>query len=249
MEIITSAENSLVKKINRLKQKKYRDEYGEFFIEGFRNVCDAAEACPDSVKNIVLSERAFRDYGERFTKMRICVFSDALFDKISETGSAQGVLSINSKREYVFPSGDRCVVLDRVRDPGNVGTVIRTAAACGYSVVVNNCADIYSPKVVRSTMSAILKCEIGADISAEKLKAGGYGLMIADMGGENVFSSACDLHGKKYAIVVGNEAEGVSEEFRSAADRVLALPQDGVESLNAAVAASVMMYVLRFQNN
>lgn len=242
MEIITSIDNKLIKRLNKLKQKKYRDIEREFYIEGYKNVLDTYSAAKKSVKEIVLSESAFKKYGEAFENA--VVISDTLFSKISDTDCAQGVISINAAPEFDFPKTDRIVLLDRVRDPGNVGTILRTACAAGYGAVLNNCADILSPKVTRSSMSAILKCEIGLDIPVIELKNRGFELISADMGGDNVFSAVKPKN--KYCIVIGNEADGVDGEIKRASDRILSIPQDGIESLNAAVAAGIMMYALRY---
>ncbi len=246
MEIITSSDNKTVKRFARLKQKKYRDEYGEFFVEGYRNALDTCAAHPDSVRAVLIAESKHSEICERFSAFPITVLSDALFDKISETESSQGVISVHAAPPSVFPSG-RCVLLDRVRDPGNVGTVLRTAVALGYDVVANNCADVYSPKVTRSGMSAILKCNIGLDIPVSELKARGFEIIAADMRGQSVTSA--DPPRDKFCIVIGNEANGISEEIRALADRTVSVPQRGIESLNAAVAAGILMYALSMTQN
>lgn len=247
MEIITSISNRIFKHITKLKQKKYRDESGEFYIEGIRNVFDTFSAHPESVRTIVFGESAYAEHGERFAESscEICVMTDALIKKLSDTENSQGVISVNRKPQYVFPTGNRCLLLDRVRDPGNVGTILRTAVACGYSVVLNDCADVYSPKVIRSGMSALLKCELGADIPHTELKNNGYELIAADMGGEDLFDTA--MPRGKYCIVIGNEANGVSKDILSDCDRVISIPQSNIESLNAAVAAGIMMYTMRYK--
>lgn len=246
MEVIKSADNRTVKHISKLKDKKYRDEYNEFFAEGYKNVLDTVSARPELVKNVVLSESAYSEFGEKFCDFNTVVIADNVFDKITDTKTCQGVLCVMQKPKSVQPNADCCILLDRVRDPGNVGTILRTAVACGYDVVANNCADVYSPKVIRSAMSAVVKCNIGIDISVDDIKNMGYTLIVADMHGDNVFKSNC---GGKYCIVVGNEAEGVSEDIKSKADKLLALPQSNMESLNAAVAAAVMMFVLKYGQN
>ncbi|MDE6200863.1 MAG: RNA methyltransferase [Clostridiales bacterium] len=246
MEIIKSADNRTVKHISKLKDKKYRDEYNEFFAEGYKNVLDTVTARPELVKSVVLSESSYADCGEKFCDFNTVVIADNVFDKITDTKTCQGVLCVMQKPKSVLPKSDCCIMLDRVRDPGNVGTILRTAVACGYDVMANNCADVYSPKVIRSAMSAAVKCNIGVDISVDDIKKSGYSLIVADMHGENVFKSNC---GGKYCIVVGNEAEGVSDEIKAQADKLLALPQSNMESLNAAVAAAVMMFVLKFGQN
>ncbi len=246
MEIIRSADNKTVKHINKLKIKKYRDEFYEFFVEGYKNVLDTCSAAPETVGLVALSESAYGSYGEKFTDYKCLVIDDKVFEKLSETSSSQGILSVHKKPNYAFPSSDRCILLDRVRDPGNVGTILRTAVACDYDVVLNNCADVFSPKVVRSAMSAVVKCRIGADIEPMELKKAGYQLIVADMLGQNVFGSK---HRDKYCIVIGNEAGGVSPDIVKTADLLLSVPQNNIESLNAAVAAAVMMFGLRYANN
>lgn len=241
MEVITSASNALVKRINKLKQKKYRDECGEFIVEGYRNVRDTALDAPQSVRAVVLGESAYALRGEEFSAFPITVVSDSIIEKLSEADSSQGVISINAKKPSQFPQKP-CVYLDRVRDPGNVGTILRTAVAAGYDAVLFDCCDVYSPKVVRSAMSAVLKCSVGIDITIAELKKAGYEIIVADMGGENVFETA--RPSGKYCIVIGNEASGVSEEIVNVADRVLSIPQSGVESLNASVAAGIMMFTI-----
>ncbi len=243
MEVIRSSDNKFVKHVVKLKLKKYRDEYGEYFTEGYKNVLDGCTARPDRVKRVVMSESAYAEFGEKFTTFDTVAVADAIFEKISETQNSQGIISVNSIGPSQFPSADRCVLLDRVRDPGNVGTILRTAVACGYDVIVNDCADIYSPKVARSAMSALTKCRVGADISVADIKAAGYELIVADMRGDNVFGAA---HGKKYCVVIGNEGQGVSAEIVAAADRLLAVPQNDIESLNASVAAGIMMFALKY---
>lgn len=245
MDIIRSWDNKTVKHTAKLKQKKYRDEYGEFFVEGYKNALDTCNARPELVKYVLVSESAYKksEIMGAFSPFDVTVISNAVFARLSETESAQGVMSVNGKPPATFPSSDRCILLDRVRDPGNVGTILRTAVACDYDVVTNNCADIYSPKVTRSAMSAIIKCRIGENISPGDLKKAGYELLVADMHGDNVFDAARPT---KYCVVIGNEAEGVSEDIKAEADRLLAVPQSNMESLNAAVAAAVMMFGLRY---
>lgn len=246
MEVIKSADNRTVKHISKLKDKKYRDEFSEFFAEGYKNVLDTVAARPELVKSVVLSESAYSECGEKFGDFNTVVIADNVFDKITDTKTCQGVLCVMEKPKSVTPKADCCILLDRVRDPGNVGTILRTAVACGYDVVLNNCADVYSPKVIRSAMSAAVKCNIGVDISVYDIKKLGYSLIVADMHGDNVFKAE---NSGKYCIVVGNEAEGVSADIKTKADKLLALPQSNMESLNAAVAAAVMMFVLKYGKN
>ncbi len=241
MEVVTSLSNALVKRVNKLKQKKYRAEYGEFLVEGYRNVKDTAYFAPESVVGVILGERAQLRYGGEFSELPTTVVSDSVMEKLSDADSSQGVISINKIKNSEFPNRN-CVFLDRVRDPGNVGTILRTAVAAGYDVVLDDCCDVYSPKVVRAAMSAVLKCRIGENIELSEIKAAGYTVIVADMDGGDVFSSKHP--NGKYCIVIGNEANGVCDSVLSLADEILSVPQEGVESLNAAVAAGVMMFAL-----
>lgn len=243
METIRSSDNKYVKHIAKLKLKKYRDEYGEYFVEGYKNVLDSCSACPEHVKRVVLSESGYAAFGDKFTEFDTVVLADGVFSKFAETQSDQGIISVNAVKPSLFPAADACILLDRVRDPGNVGTILRTAVACGYDVIVNDCADVYSPKVVRSAMSALAKCRIGTDIAVADVKAAGYELIVADMHGENAFGAT---RANKYCVVIGNEGQGVSADIVKAADRLLALPQNDMESLNASVAAGVMMFALKY---
>ena len=244
MEIISSLNNALVKRINKLKIKKYRDEYGEFFAEGYKNVLDSVAARRDLLKSVVLSERAYGEFGQDFADCPITVVTEQVYGKITDTEGAQGVLAVFSCPKNVFDGSNaqNLVLLDRIRDPGNVGTILRTCCAFGYGVVLNNCCDPYSPKVVRSAMSAVLKCDIFVDISADNIISNGYELIAADMNGEML--DAIVKPDGKFCIVVGNEADGVSGEIINKCSRTVRIPQKNIESLNAAIAAAIVMYAL-----
>ncbi len=242
MEIISSLSNALIKRINKLKIKKYRDESGEFFAEGYKNVLDSIEARRDLLKTVVLSERAYKDFGNSFESCPITVVTEQVYGKITDTDGAQGVLAVFDKPKNSFPSDKNIVLLDRVRDPGNVGTILRTCCAFGYGAVLNGCCDPFSPKVVRSAMSAALKCNIGIDSDIDELISNGYELIAADMSGEAL--DAAQKPKNRFCIVVGNEADGVSDEIMRKCSRSVRIPQKNIESLNAAVAAAVIMYAL-----
>lgn len=242
MEVIRSAQNALVKRIVKLKQKKYRDEYSQFFTEGYRNVADTCAARPKSVVAVVFDERGYAEHGGEFADFPAHVVDSAVFAKMSDTESSQGVLSVNAIPPSAPPTDGAIVLLDRVRDPGNVGTILRSCCAFGYGAALIGCADVYSPKVVRSAMSAVLKCNISVDVAAEEIKAAGYELICADMDGESVVSAK--KPSGRYCIVIGNEADGVSADIKRLCDRTVCVPQRNIESLNAGVAASILMYAL-----
>ena len=242
MEVICSAQNGVVKRIAKLKQKKYRDELSMFFTEGYRNVSDTCAARPKDVVAVVFDERAYAARGGEFADFDTYVVDNAVFAKLTDTESSQGVLCINRLPESKPPTDGAIVLLDRVRDPGNVGTILRSCCAFGYGAVLCGCADVYSPKVVRSAMSAVLKCNISTDVTAADVKAAGYELICADMDGESVISAQKPRG--KYCIVIGNEADGVDDGIKKLCDRTVSVPQRNIESLNAGVAAGILMFAL-----
>lgn len=246
MEFIKSTQNALVKRISSLKDGKFRRENGLFVAEGVRIVSDG------DLPTYLFVDKAHEDFGLRYENLtKVYEVSDEVMAKLSDTKTPQGVLAVYPIPDVTLNEmvGDRAIVLDGVVDPGNVGTIVRTAVACGYlDVYLINCADVYSPKVVRSTMSAIFKARLNV-VTYEELdrvlttrKAKLYAL---DMGGESVFES--DIH-LPYALLVGSEAHGISEWAKNNSDGILSLPMEGgIESLNAGVSASTMMYVTRYK--
>ncbi len=244
--IITSLENSIVKSIGKLKDKKYRDESGKYLIEGYRSVKDSLPYLEEY--SLILSESAVEKFGNEFEKFT--VVSDIIIKKISDTPQTQGVLCI-AKKPYNAPKflHTYALFLDRIRDPGNMGTIIRTALATGFTdIYCCDCVDVYNPKVVRSAMSAVSRVKIFDvdELFVDKLKTNGYKLVCADMDGESIFTS--DFSNQKIALVIGNEANGVSDYLREISDKIISLPMEETESLNAGVCASIMMYQIKYCN-
>lgn len=173
--------------------------------------------------------------------------SDAVFRHLSDEKTPQGILcrARIPVRPLAPPEGN-CLLLDGVADPGNLGTILRTANAAGYDEVylTQDCADPYSPKSVRASMSGVFFTKIYRAERGEILSVlSGIPILIADMGGANVFSC---VPPKQFALAIGNEANGISSEVKNAASRVIKIPmRDTQESLNAAISAGVIMYVLQ----
>lgn len=241
--MITSLDNNLIKKITKLSKKKYRDEYNSFIIEGYRSVKDSLMLL--EIEKVVLSETAQLKYGYEFENYEIV--SDNVFAKISETENSQGVLAIALKKNTQNHYSDYCLFLDRVRDPGNFGTILRTAVACGFNTIYcNDCVDAYNPKVVRSSMSAIAKLDlININESIlDDLKAKGYLIVCADMNGKDIFNNTIQF--EKVCLIAGNEANGVSDLVVSKTDEIVSLPMENIESLNVSVATAVIMYQLKY---
>lgn len=241
--VISSKDNKTVKLVHKLSSKKFRDETGLFVVEGLRAVKDVAAFAPQLIEQIFVSEERQADFPEA------AVVRADIFARMTETVNGQGILAVVKKPTPVPPSGDRVLILDGIRDPGNLGTLIRTACAAGYGdVVLRNCADPYGGKVVRSTMSAVVKVcltEIADTSLIDELKTRGYAVFGADMGGKSVFDGKFSAN--KYAVVIGGEADGITNEVKEMCDEMLSLPMDGdIESLNAAVSGAIMMYILKY---
>ena len=240
--IYSSKQNALIKKIASLKDKKGRREHGLYIVEGVKMVSEAIKYGQD-IDCIVISERC--DFVAPGSVETITV-TEQVFSYLTGEVTPQGVLAVIKipENSLTTPSGN-AIILDGLQDPGNMGTIIRTASACGYSdIYLLSCVDAYSPKAVRASMSGIYfvnihKCEV------ENLKAllSGFEIIVADFGGKNLFEYTPS---GSYAIVIGNEGNGVSDEVKSLADTVLTIPMDSkIESLNASVACALMMYNLK----
>lgn len=263
-KVITSFSNRAIKEIRSLQTAKNREESGLFLIEGERFVEEALE-CEAGVRTVLFSEsflaNPFKDgfvqnVRELQEKMKydILITSQCLFETISKTETPQGVIAVASASVHTLGWAElaghkHVVVLDRIQDPGNMGTIIRTADAFGFGAVImiKGCVDIYNPKVLRSTMGSIFHVKLitagDAGECVKLLKESEFITIAADAEGEyDCFGNFADWS-KPKAIIIGNEANGVSDEFMNLCDFKVRIPMPGrAESLNAAVAASVLMY-------
>ena len=238
---ITSKENSSIKRAVKLLNKKHRDNLGLFLVEGLRAVQDIISSRKDLVEEVFVTQEK---RGFPFATAVVC---DKVFKLLCETENAQGVVAV-IKKPVMAAKNCRSLFLDRVRDPGNLGTLIRTAAAVGFEdVYLFDSADAYSGKVVRSTMAAMIKVNLlNADTNTLfSLKNNGYTVVCADISGKNAYSYKQDS--EKICLVIGNEANGISSGIKEICDVCLSLPMiNGVESLNAAVSGSILMYNLKY---
>ena len=246
METLTSLKNPKVASWRSLKDKKGREEQNAFLVEGVRMVREAL-ASSFTVRTVLLRE----DYEPDFPipeNIPVFLLSDPVFRSVCDTKTPQGiaaVLSLQAKEA----SGARLLALDGVQDPGNVGTIIRTADAAGFDGVLfsPDCADLFSPKVLRSTMGSIFRLGFSFPASLpdalEQLKSEGYSVLSSQLDGAPFYDRK-DVS-SSFVLVIGNEGNGVSDPVKAAATHRLRLPmRGGAESLNAAVAAGIMMYDL-----
>ena len=245
MEIITSAKNPRVAAWRALKDKKGRDALDAFLVEGPKMVKEALSSS-FSVQAVLLEEGcAFPDLTADIPAV---LLSSQLFRSVCDTKTPQGVAAVLSRRVRPL-SGSRFLALDTVQDPGNVGTIIRTADAAGFDGILlgPDCADLFSPKVLRATMGSIFRMSFAfpADLPAalKDLREQGFSVLSSQLDGDpfydrkNIASS--------FVLIIGNEGNGVSSPVKAEATHRLRLPmRGGAESLNAAVAAGIMMYDL-----
>lgn len=237
--IISSKDNALIKKVSSLSDKKYRKSYGQFIVESVKAVGECLKAKMD-VEIIICTQ----DLAPNYPNAQ--VVTDAVFSKISTEKSPQGVLAVVNipKKELSAPKGD-CLLLDRLQDPGNLGTIIRTANAAGYDdIYLVNCTDAYSPKAIRASMGGVFNVNLYEGSLEQVLKVlDGVQILSADMDGENVFSF---IPNDRYCLCIGNEGNGLSEELMTRSDNTVKIPMRGsCESLNAAISAAIAMYALK----
>jgi len=240
--ILTSKNNPLIKETVALKEKKGRKASAQFLVEGTKMALE----CQKSGLTIDRAFYAESYQGERLQDVPSVILSDGVFRFLSDEKTPQGVLCrVNIPcRELTAPTG-KCLFLDGVSDPGNMGAILRTANAAGYRQVylTDDCTDPYSPKSVRASMSGLFFVEVYSaprERLLETLK--NTPIVVADMRGENIFSFTAP---EKYALVIGNEGNGVSQQVQTVATHTVSIPmQAEQESLNASVAAGIAMYLL-----
>ena len=254
MQTITSKDNELIKHIRKLKDKKYRDESNEYVVEGVKLVEEAVKENA-KIKQIIVCEDTTRTYEIpthimlEIAKYECISVSDKIFNIITQVTNPQGIMAIiekNAQNAKIDYTQDIIVVLDDVQDPGNLGTILRTVDSIGLNqiIVSKGTADAFNSKVVRSTMGAIFRIKIieveNLAQAIKEMRKHHFKLMVTSLQTKN---SIYDIDFNKKIIVIGNEANGVSQEVMETADKKVKIPMLGkTESLNAAVATGVMLY-------
>lgn len=255
--MITSLQNKAVKEAAALLgKKKERDRRGLFVVEGIKLF---GEAPVERIAQVYLAQSAraqlMAQYGEKLRVLPCEVVSDEVFTKMSDTVTPQGILCLVKQYTYNIEEilskkkGKQLlfIAVEDLQDPGNLGTIFRTAEAAGADGVImsSQTADIYNPKTIRSTMGSVYRVPFlyaepfGAAL--ETLRKHGVRIFAAHLSGKADYD-ACD-YSKGTAFLIGNEGRGLREETADLADERIRLPMEGeVESLNAAVASSILLY-------
>ena len=253
IQVITSKDNEIVKQIKKLKEKKYRDEAGVYVIEGIKVIEEAIEEnaqiekiviCEDCTTSAAIPQKLMY----AIAKYNCIYVSKKVFEILTDVVAPQGILAIIKKpnKEEIDYKADLILALDGIQDPGNLGTILRTADSINLKqiIVTKNTADAYNPKVVRSTMGAILRIKIIETNSLvntlKEAKKNKFKVVATSLDTEN---SIYDIDYNKKVIVIGNEASGVTKEVQQMADSKVKIPMLGkTESLNASVATGIMLY-------
>ena len=235
--LITSLNNDRIKELVKLKDKKYRDKYNIFFVEGYDIVLEA-------YMNNLIKELYVLEGTNVLMDIEYTYVSREVMKKISDMDSISEYYAVcYKKRELEI--GDRIIILDGIQDPGNLGTIIRSAVAFNFDSVVlsRECVDLYNPKVIRSTKGMLFNAnvivrDIEEFINNDLCDYVVYGTDVVD--GNNIRNEDIPL---KIGIVIGNEGKGISNKIKRLCDKFIYIDMNsGCESLNAGVAASILMY-------
>lgn len=254
--MITSTSNPKVKRLVNLKKKrKLRDEEKVFLAEGIRMF---REMPPEILREVYVSDTFYRKSRRTLEQVlagsRIApeILSDTVFDYVSDTRTPQGILCVARQREFTLEEiiGRDCphiIVLDHLQDPGNLGTIFRAAEAAGATGIImdRECVDIYNPKTIRSAVGSV--CRMPFCYAKELTDA------VGALKERGILTFAAHLEGRSdyddedyccpCAFLIGNEGNGLTEEVAKLADTYIRIPMEGqIESLNAAVAASILMF-------
>ena len=247
-EVIASTQNKFIKEAAQLQSSKFRKKLGKFILEGAAYISDTSAI---HVEYLLVSHSRREEYPELCKIHTYRIVSDKLMAQLSDTVTPQGVLAVcrqpSHSADELAARGGLYLICEDVRDPGNLGTIIRTAAAAGVSAIFTTCgcADLYSSKVVRASSGAIfsvpaVQCD-NADELVRLLQNKRVHIVATHLKAERL-PYDLDLRGD-CAIIIGNEAHGVSDSLARQCDALIKLPMPGnVQSLNASVAAGIIIY-------
>jgi len=255
---LTGSSNPIIKEVRSLKNKSSREEKGLYFVEGCRFVDEALTQEQAQILFTVASDSFVSSKGAEellnllAQRVQQCyLVPDNLFRSISDTQNPQGILAVLRQEklylQYHRPAKGLIVILDSIKDPGNMGTIIRTAdaAGCVGVVITEGCVDVYNPKVLRSTMGSIFHIPVyhgrGIGETMEALKESGFSLYVSHLDGAvSIYEADLSMD---IGLIIGSEAEGASIQAVEKADCLVKIPMIGrAESLNASIAAAVIIF-------
>ena len=249
MKKICSKDNRIFKLCRQLSNKKYRSKLGLYLIEG-ENLIEEALKNGCEIENLLISENYKGNF--KTPDEKVFLLDESLFSQLAQTETSQGIMAVVktprfSPDDFYNMEGGNFVILDRLQDPGNIGTIIRTADAAGYDLVIamKGTADIFSPKVVRAATGSLFRMPVVFMDSDSELveftRAAGKKLVATCFDTDRYYFDE-DLR-KDIALVIGNEGNGISQNLIDSSELKIKIPMHGnIESLNASVAAAILMY-------
>lgn len=259
---ISSKDNNIIKDLVKFRdQSRFRDDKSLFYVEGERIIKDIPHDLIDKIFVHKGKLNYYNDFLNKYDNHQIYVLDEKSYDKVKDTVNSQGLIAtvkynlVSSINDNYVKNLNSILVLDSISDPGNLGTIIRLSEAANISLVIltNNCCSLYNTKVIRSCMSSIFRTNIY--ISNDIIKD----ITVIKSNGFNIYSTAIDKNKKRYidldyknkcVIILGNEANGVCKELINISNNTIYIPMSGdIESLNVAVAATVICYEIMRQNN
>ena len=264
-ERITSRANPYIKEIALLSDRKNRQSSGKFFFEGRKLFTEALENGIE-LESVLMTDKFFNKYKDKNYPFRHISVTEEVYSKISAEKSPEGIFCVAKtldklhKLNIIYSSDlkESIIILDGLRDPGNIGTVLRTSAALGCDTVVMSadCADVYNPKTVRAAMGAVFRQQTVTvkDLkgTVEELIKCGKKVYCATLDESSVDLTEVELS-SEHCFVIGNEGNGIRQEIIAASSGSVIIPmQPGAESLNASAAATVLLweqYKLRLSKN
>ena len=235
---ITSINNEYIKEISKLNEKKYRDKLNKYLIEGLHLVTEALKY--DIIDTIIIRE----DFSYE-TNIKHIIVSNEVMKKLSDNPSIPKIMAVVNKKESAI-SGNKILLLDRLQDPGNLGTIIRSAVAFNFDTIIlsNDTVDLYNSKVLRSTQGMLFNINIlRQDLTnvINELKNNNYTIYGTKV--DNGYDVKEINNINKFALIIGNEGTGISDNILKQCDKYLYIKMNNnCESLNAGVAASILMY-------
>lgn len=255
--MITSTQNAKIKNVIQLQKKiKFRREQNVYVAEGLKMFVEAPRA---DIREVYVTPDFQQKNASLLKEVSCEVVDDRVFVQMSDTKTPQGIICVVEQRRYSFTDlikkeNPFLMVLEDLQDPGNVGTIFRTAEGAGADgiILTSNCVDIYNPKTIRATMGSVYRVPFlyteSIETTLSELKENGIRTFAAHLCGQNSYHQECYRDGT--AFLIGNEGNGLSEQLADAADHLIRIPMEGgLESLNAGVAAAVLMYEVHRQRN
>jgi RNA methyltransferase, TrmH family len=248
LKYIQSDKNTKVKQLKKLKTRKERDKTGLFLIEGFHLVEEALKK-KDDVEEIILSEKTEMPPGLDYGSVPVTVVTDDISRQLADTETTQGIFAVCRQSSEKPDNGKTYLLIDSVQDPGNLGTMIRTADAAGIDAVIvgKGSVDMYNPKVLRSAQGSHFHLSVlNGDLTEWITNLQADGIPVYGTALENGVAFTEAENKEAFALLVGNEGSGVNKELLAKTAQNLYIPIYGKsESLNVAVAAGILLYYLK----